>query len=323
MVYFKDSYAHAMTWALIESRYREAGLGWADHQARFYGMPSGGISAARERLKDRLMNRSRFPVHDLSEEQLWRWWARWQKGDMDYFYGYTSVLSHIADWMVEQSLPGEQLALKQVILTSELCLPEDHQKIRRAFHRDPIREYGISELCLLGFDRQGRFDLNQETLLIEVLDDQGRSTDQEGEATVTSLFNRAYPLIRYQPGDLIRRGEAGGRYFIEEMKGRTSDLIHLPGGGRAAGLNFYYLARQMLMAQYPVTEFRVRQTRIDQLEIEYTSSRPLREEEKGHIRSWISDILGYAWTVQFHQLDQIPPHPLGKKQHFYCEISSR
>lgn len=136
----------------------------------------------------------------------------------------------------------------------------------------------------------------------------------------TSLFNRAFPMVRYQPGDQLRIGKTKGRHHIESMQGRTSDMIHLPGGGRAAGLNFYYLAREMLTARYPVQEFRVRQTRVDRFDLDYTAPRPLREEEKAQIGKWVTEILGYCWTIHFHHREQIPAHPLGKKQHFYCEI---
>lgn len=320
MAFYKDAYSHAMTWALIESLYRESGLGWEDHQARFYGMPSEGISAWKERIKDGLLRRTRFPVKDLGPETLARWKEQWQRARFDYFYGYTSVLVHIARWMVEQGLHGESWGLKKIILTSELCLPEDREWIRKAWGKDPIREYGVSELCLLGFDRKGKFDLNQETLLIEITGDQGQRGRQEGSVAATSLFNRAFPMVRYQPGDQLRIGKTKGRHHIESMQGRTSDMIHLPGGGRAAGLNFYYLAREMLTARYPVQEFRVRQTRVDRFDLDYTAPRPLREEEKAQIGKWITEILGYCWTIHFHHREEIPAHPLGKKQHFYCEI---
>lgn len=329
MVYLKDMYAHAMTWALIEDRYRESGIDWSLKQGRFYGMPRQGRKALMEKIKDWLLGRSRFSVEDLGNDRMAEWWDRLQKEGIDYLYGYTSVISHFSQWIAHQGPKAVQgdgfqplKRIRQVVVTSETCHHSDREAVRNAWGMDPIREYGISEICLVGFDRKGRFDLNQETLWTEVSDEQGQimAMGQEGQITLTSLYNRAYPMVRYQPGDRVRLGQNRGRIFIDDLLGRESDFIALPGGRRAAGLNFYYLAQEMLTARYPISQFRVRQTQIGSFEMDYVADRPLSPSEQGQIAAWVSEILAHPCTVALHYYDQLPPHPLGKRQHFFSEM---
>ena len=68
-VFAKDKEAHAITWASIIHRF-----GWysvdfnSSYQARFYGIPLDFIGYRKERLKDFLSKRYRFPIFDLSDK---------------------------------------------------------------------------------------------------------------------------------------------------------------------------------------------------------------------------------------------------------------
>src|SRR5690554_3346160 len=68
--YALDYLSHALTWRLLEDRYRSAGVGFNDLQARFFGFPLSRRSRITEGLKDRLSNRVRFNTIDLSESVL-------------------------------------------------------------------------------------------------------------------------------------------------------------------------------------------------------------------------------------------------------------
>ena len=70
-IFAKDKFCHALTWAGILDRF-----GWYDlnfHsslQARFYGIPLDGMGYQKERFKDLLSSRYRFPIFDLSDEKM-------------------------------------------------------------------------------------------------------------------------------------------------------------------------------------------------------------------------------------------------------------
>ena len=67
----KDKFCHAMNWSEIDYHLLKHGINiGSSKQARFYGIPLSGIKYYKERLKDFLANRVRFPVFDLSDAKL-------------------------------------------------------------------------------------------------------------------------------------------------------------------------------------------------------------------------------------------------------------
>jgi len=67
----KDKVSHALSWASFYNRYSWYNIDInSAKQARFYGIPLDFIGYQRERLKDRLGNRYRFPIFDLSDHKM-------------------------------------------------------------------------------------------------------------------------------------------------------------------------------------------------------------------------------------------------------------
>ena len=77
--FVKDKDCHALSWAFILNRYESLGIKEGDLEARFYGIPLEVIPYCKEKLKDLLMNRVRFPVFDLSDYVLNQFVKRFKK----------------------------------------------------------------------------------------------------------------------------------------------------------------------------------------------------------------------------------------------------
>ncbi len=70
-VFAKDKYSHALTWASNIMRFGWFGIDFNhSYQARFYGIPMDFIGYQKERFKDFLTHRFRFPVFDLSDDSF-------------------------------------------------------------------------------------------------------------------------------------------------------------------------------------------------------------------------------------------------------------
>ncbi len=82
----------------------------------------------------------------------------------------------------------------------------------------------------------GCYHVNAELGLIELLDDAGRSVPPGDLAriVVTSFYNTAQPLIRYELGDRVRVGTPGACRpalpVIEQVMGRAYQMFRLPDG---------------------------------------------------------------------------------------------
>ena len=323
----KDKKAHALTWALIDDRYGWHGLSLSSRQARFYGIPLEPVDRFKETLKDRIMNRERFPVFDLSDRQLEIFLKRLRNGRFDYVYGYANSLLSFADFLQRKGLVLVQEApsLDLCITTSEMCTPPDRLLLERSFGLKVVDEYGTSEVGLLAFeDSEQHRILSEELLYIEIVDDSGRPVPDgsEGSIVVTDLTNRAMPFVRYAVGDIgiISARRHKSRRVLEALVGRRSDTILLPSGKRSPGLTFYYVAKTVLQSTGVIQEFIVRQPSLNKFVFEMVTKRPLDENESSLLRDKVATYLEPNLEIELKYVSSIPRTALGKHQHFFSEL---
>ena len=86
-----------MTWAVIQDRFSWFDLDFnSSKQARFYGIPLDLKGYYKERLKDRLSQRYRFSVFDLSDAAFETCLKKFSTTAFDYLNGYTSSIVQFA-----------------------------------------------------------------------------------------------------------------------------------------------------------------------------------------------------------------------------------
>jgi phenylacetate-CoA ligase len=322
--YAKDKYAHAITYALIANRYQWHGLSLSHKQARFYGIPLSGKSRWLEQLKDLMANRVRFPVFDLSDTQLKRFLEKFAANQFQYLYGYTSALVLFARFLLAEKITLKTIcpSLKACIVTSEVCSQEDKMLLENGFGLPVINEYGASELDIIAFaNPKNDWIISTENLFVEILDDDNQPLPdgEVGKIVVTSLHNRAFPMVRYEIGDLGSL-ERGPTTRLLQLAGRTNDVVQLPSGRTAAGLTFYYIARSLLESGADLKEFIIKQTAIDTFVFEVVSSAPVSEAVKKDIQTALNTYLEHNLRVHIVKVDHIQRPASGKIKHFYSLI---
>ena len=312
----KDKYAHAITWALIRKRYKIHNISGADLEARFYGIPLSGKAAYIEKWKDKLMRRVRFPVFNLSDPVLDNFIERFRTLKFGYIYGYTNSIRHFAAHVLHKGITLNKLCptLKAVIVTSEMCTPSDRSVIEQAMGVPVVIEYGASEVGIIAID-DGDHGLkaSEELLLLE--------TNDRGELLVTSLFNKAFPFIRYNIGDLALLEEYDGHQYIKALQGRSDDMVMLPGGRVAAGLTLYYCSRDILQKSGKIKELYITQKELAAFEIYYVADEVLSAGDKSIMQVAFDVYLQQGLSLHFVKTDVIRRKKNGKFQLFYSELS--
>jgi phenylacetate-CoA ligase len=292
----KDKYTHALTWASNMYRFGWFGIDFnSSYQARFYGIPLDFIGYQKERFKDFLGKRYRFPVFDLSDVPLDTIIAKFRTEKFDYINGYTSSIVLFAKYLRKCNLILTTIcpSLKVAIVTSEMLFEGDKLLLETQFGIPIINEYGASELDLIAFQNtEGEWQVNAETLFVEILDEENNVLPygQEGRIVVTSLFNKAHPFIRYDIGDIGVLDEKSTlqKPILKKLIGRTNDVAVLPSGKKSPGLTFYYVTKSIIEEDGNVKEFVIVQTQLDHFEIEYVSDTELNLAEIQKIESAIA-----------------------------------
>lgn len=190
-VFAKDKYCHALTWASNSMRFGWYGIDFnTSYQARFYGIPMDFIGNKKERFKDFLSNRFRFPVFNLSDAILEKFLQKFRTKKFDYLNGYTSSIVLFAKFLEKKNIILKDICptLKACFVTSEMLFESDKKLLEKQFGIPIINEYGASELDLIAFENpKGEWQVNSETIFVEILneDNQPVPNGTEGRIVIT------------------------------------------------------------------------------------------------------------------------------------------
>lgn len=323
-VFAKDKFCHALTWAEIIDRFGSLGINFNNSlQARFYGIPLDFKGYYKERTKDFFSHRYRFPVFDLSDKKMQEILNSFKRKKFDYINGYTSSIVFFAKFLSEKNIVLNQICptLKFCVVTSEMLFDDDKKLMEAVFGVPVINEYGASELDLIAFtNNQNEFILNSETLFVEILDenDVAVSVGNSGRIVITSLYNKAHPMLRYDIGDIgiISPDSTYKKPILEKLIGRTNDIAKLPSGKIVPGLTFYYVTKSVISKDGNVKEFVIEQTALDTFKIKYVSREELTQFEKREIEKSLFEYLEKDLTIIFDRTPILKRSPSGKLSQF-------
>lgn len=327
-IFAKDKWCHAMTWAQIMDRFAWYGIDFnSSRQARFYGIPLDKKGYYKERLKDWFSNRYRFSVFDLSDVAFKTTLAKFKTDKFDFINGYTSPIVQFAKYLKQKNIVLNTIcpSLKVCIVTSEMLFDDDKTLMETQFGVSVVNEYGASELDLIAFQNTNdEWQVNNETLYVEILDNKGNVLPfgEEGRIIITSLYNKAHPLIRYDVGDIGILSEKSTlrKPILKKLVGRTNDIAILPSGKKAAGLTFYYITKSVIENDGNVSEFVIEQTALDQFIIRFVSKEELSNAQKEIITAEMERYLEPGIKVDFNRVSQLKRTKAGKLKQFISKL---
>ncbi|HEY0445935.1 MAG TPA: AMP-binding protein [Allosphingosinicella sp.] len=165
----------------------------------------------------------------------------------------------------------------------------------------------------------GLYHLMSETLIVEVVDEQGRRC-REGETgaiLVTDIHNHATPMIRYRIGDYAEVGPAcpcgRGLPTLRRIAGRERNMIVKPDGTRHWPLTGYKKFRKIA----PIAQYQMRQHEPDRIELRLVVERPLTAAEEAALREYLHWKLRHPFRLDFTYFEgSLPRGRNGKFEEF-------
>lgn len=150
-----------------------------------------------------------------------------------YVRGYVTSLDLITQYIIDK---GIELPEHPTFITGGELLPKNlQQRIINQLHCHVVSQYANEENGVFG---QSAIDgepttivLNNANTIIEVLKmdaDEPAGKDEMGRVVVTDLTDYAFPMIRYDIGDVARIGDVDANGTILSLKnlaGRSQDMI--------------------------------------------------------------------------------------------------
>ncbi len=328
MIFAKDKFCHALTWAEIINRFGWYGIDFNhSYQARFYGIPLDKKGYFKERFKDLLSHRHRFAIFDLSERKLEAFLTVFSKKKFDFINGYTSSIVLFAKFLKDKDLVLTAVcpSLKYCVVTSEMLFESDKLLLEKWLGVPVINEYGAAELDLIAFtNHKDEMVVNSETLFVEIVDanNQPVPNGKEGKIVITSLYNKAHPFIRYELGDMgiLSEKSTFKTPVLKKLIGRTNDVALLPSGKKVPGLTLYYVTKSIIEDTGNVKEFIVEQLKLNTFKISYVSNEELSVKELKKIEQAMETYLEGKLTISFERVSVLKRNKRGKLKQFVSRL---
>lgn len=177
-------------------------------------------------------------ICNLSDKNLTEYYHVMVEKKCTALIAYPSTLETAVDFWAKHF--SNNSCVKTIISTSETLTDEVKQKLH-AFFGDEVgiyARYSNTENGILGQETgvSGVFSLNWASYYFEILklesDDQAENGEL-GRIVVTDLYNKAFPMIRYDTGDVAKMHRNSDNEFpvFVELYGRRMDLIYDTKGG--------------------------------------------------------------------------------------------
>jgi phenylacetate-CoA ligase len=208
----------------------------------------------------------------------------------------------------------------KAVLTNGEPLQTDVRDACRETWGVPVHDmYCCEELGYIAMQcpRYEHYHVQSETVLVEILDEQGRpcTPGQIGRVVVTSLHNFAMPLIRYDIGDYAEVGGpcpcGRGLLVLQRILGRHRNQVVLPDGRRT-----WPDISALWAAILDVEQIQLIQRSQDHVEVRYVREQPLSTAEEHASGERIHQALGFPFRLTFTRQDTIARQPNGKYETF-------
>lgn len=241
--------------------------------------------------------------------------------------GYPSALYFMAKTIVDRALKLEHQAMG-VITSGEMLYPHQRKLIEEVFKVKVFNRYGCREFGHIANECMAHngYHYNADSLIIEVVDDQGEACQpgEEGQLLVTDLNNYAFPMIRYLIGD---RGslsqtqdycECGVKLpKLSSISGRSFDVIHGINGNRVSGTFWTLNLRGSVKG---IDAFQIRQESDYSISFFLKVNEQYSDLQENTLKSLVGEKLG-GNRLTINIVDEFDYSPTGKFKWIHSELN--
>ncbi|HUO82692.1 MAG TPA: hypothetical protein VM616_07540 [Gammaproteobacteria bacterium] len=229
-------------------------------------------------------------------------------------YGAPSALKALCDFARERGLPLPAVAV--VFLSSELITPGLRAQLTQDLRCRVIGVYGSTEFKEVAWQCvEGRYHINFESVHVENLPPD--TTDSEPRIALTTLVNRAMPLIRFDIGDYGHVDDdpcTCGREspWLRDLAGRRVEYLALADGRRISP----YLLTTHIETVEGLRQYQIVQRGDGSLELRVVFRRDHdgRADTSERLRRLLEGLVGPKTPVRVAEQDAIRRTPAGKHQ---------
>ncbi len=241
----------------------------------------------------------------------------------DYLTAHSFILLELAE---QVSARGLNLQLERINSIGSVLTDDIRNACKGVFGARPIDQYGAQETGLLACECPwcGYFHVHAETVLVEVLDPRGRpaASGAVGRVVVTSLYNFAMPLIRYEIGDFAVAGPERLKCPIKlpalgKIMGRFRNAFTLHDGRTI----YPYVPVSRLRQFISFEQFQFVQTDPVSIEVRYIPLDRRGSVDRDGLEACVRELVDPSFSVQAVAVDEIPRSSSGKFEDYLSLVT--
>jgi len=254
-------------------------------------------------------NEIRFSIFHISDETLPDYVRALNRYKPKWVHGNPTAIAMFCHHFLNRSAKLDY-SIEHVTVGSENFLPWQRDVITEALGVSPRQHYGLAEaVANISECPDGLLRVDEDFSYTEFVPE---SDDGEICAIVGTPFsNEALGLLRYHTGDLARPASSedeGGHWgrIVNQLDGRLTDYITLPGGRKVASLAGPFHATGNLAAA------QIYQTKDGSLIVRYVPAKGWHDEKLSALEKRLRARVGHEISISFESREEIEKTSRGK-----------
>jgi len=247
-----------------------------------------------------------------------------QENKIKFVIGYPSSMYAIAEYCRSRGDSKNDYMLETFISTAEPISDEMRSRISDVFGCAVYSRYSTEEFGVLAMEciEEANHHLNTASYYFEILDpdrDSPVSDGQVGRIVVTDIFSHAFPLIRYDTGDLgimQERCSCGNRGpILTSIDGRQVETVYASNGERVSPFSINGALRDV----YGITQFQFNQKNKRNYELSLVISDLYSNNPESIISERLKNILGEDAEISIRYVSSISAFRSGKRPYILSD----
>lgn len=232
---------------------------------------------------------------------------------------YSSMWDAVANYIYEGKAPDHSFNLTSIMAEAEGLKERTRDIISNYFGCPVYSRYGNEECGTLAQEDGSGYGhrLNTASYYIEVLEmdcDKEAKEGEIGRVVITDLFNYAFPIIRYETGDLATKVTTeDGKEYLKDVIGRQVDMLYTTDGRMVNWLHsLIFLKKYRDIKQFQIIQ-----------KTETTYEWVLNTDNHNYediIFKESKEIFGQDAEIEITYVDEIPKMRSGKTKMTICQL---
>lgn len=237
-----------------------------------------------------------------------------EKEKMHYVYGYASAIYLLAKYALDHKI--DMSHMRGAFTTSENLTDVYRETIEKAFGCCVMDCYGSRDAAITAYEiTPGNYYLGYGAY-VETVDEIAPNT---GTLISTNLLNMAFPLLRYNYGDVAELDNASPIYngqVLHRIYGRTSDVLRLDNGHVLTSPGFTILMRNFNVKAYDIQKLSGNHVR---MQVQVADGWDKVQEKKliKEMERFVGD--GCEFTLEY--VEKFETQKNGKRRYFMNDLS--